>query len=90
MFVLIFSGGNLNVLKSKINRICDSFSASKFQVPQSQVELQSKIEETESRLNEVHNVANLTHSHIQDVLDGLIKKSGKVEYIYYKFFNFSI
>lgn len=33
VFIIVFSGGTFDILKYKIDRVCESFNANKFNVP---------------------------------------------------------
>ena len=40
-------------MKTKINRVCESFNAKKFDIPKDDVTLKVKIENLDSKLNEI-------------------------------------
>lgn len=47
VFIVVYSGGSQNIIKAKLNRICDSFDASKFSLPRDASGYTKKIMEVE-------------------------------------------
>lgn len=43
VFIVVFSGGDNDVMKVKINKVCESFNAKKFDVPKDDNTIQQRL-----------------------------------------------
>lgn len=60
MFMLVFSGGQHQVLRHKLNRVCDSLGATRYEVPRSRAEQKTKLAEVEAQIQEQAKLEQLT------------------------------
>ena len=56
VFLIMFTGGNFNMLRTKIVRLCDSFGAPLYDLPENVTGYNSKLAEVENQLRETKNV----------------------------------
>lgn len=56
MFLLIFSGGGMEMLKKRFVRILESFGVAKYEIPGNLNEFDEKIHEVEANLKDIRNV----------------------------------
>ena len=58
VFIVVYQGGVNEFLKQKLNRICDSFGAAKFALPDEPNIILSKAMEIDTELDETRHVIN--------------------------------
>lgn len=57
------------MMKAKLNRICDSFNASKYGIPEEPAAFNQKLQEIDSQIREAENVINITEGQIKHLLN---------------------
>ena len=78
VFLIAYPGGNGEFLKNKLNKIADSFGASKYNIPENPGAFMSKLKEIRDLKEDAWRVVEVTRNHIDMVLEGLAqpRKSG--------------
>lgn len=56
VFLLIFTGGQMEMLKKKLIRICDSFGVPRYDIPPSLANFDEKINQVGADLKEIRSV----------------------------------
>lgn len=56
VFLLIFTGGQMEMLKKRLIRICDSFGVPRYDIPPSLANFDEKINQVEADLKEIRSV----------------------------------
>ena len=59
MFLLIFTGGQMEMLKKKFLRILESFGVPKYEIPGNLGQFDDKINQIETNLKEIKSVIDL-------------------------------
>ena len=77
VFLIMFTGGNFNMLRSKIVRLCDSFGAPLYDLPDNVTGYNSKLAEVENQLRETKNVKffSLNLIHLYDLFLNIQNKT---------------
>lgn len=60
VFLIVYQGGASDTLRSKLNRVADSFGASKFGIPEDQQSFNKKLDELERQTLEAQNLKRIT------------------------------
>nr|QBH22568.1 V-type proton ATPase subunit a [Philasterides dicentrarchi] len=60
VFIIIYPRSSMDIIKNKLNRICDSFNCSKFGIPQYQAEYIDKLHEIEEQKKESASLVEMT------------------------------
>jgi V-type H+-transporting ATPase subunit a len=68
VFLVVYQGGGMEQLKTRLNRICDSFGASKYGIPEDRANFDKKVDEVNAQLTDTRNVINITKNHINMLL----------------------
>lgn len=50
--MILYPGGAMDILKNKLNRVCDSFQMNRFQYPENDQEYQAKMRELDQSTQE--------------------------------------
>jgi len=73
VFLIVYQGGSHEMMAKKLNKICDSFGASKYGLPSERSNYDKKLKEVESQLKEAKSVVLITEKHIKSILDQFSK-----------------
>jgi len=68
VFLVVYQGGEHQMLKGKLDRICDAFGASKYGIPIEPQAFERKIFEVEAQLNDAQEVVKITRARIGSLL----------------------
>jgi len=69
VFLIVYQGGAHAMMAGKLNKICDSFGASKYGLPADKTSYDRKLIEVESQLKEAKSVISVTDKHIDMILE---------------------
>lgn len=69
VFLIVYQGGDKHTLKNKLAKICDSFAATRYHVPEVSVEFGKKKEQVLAQLAEVASVAKVTKTQLEAALE---------------------
>ncbi|KAL4468898.1 hypothetical protein ABPG72_009168 [Tetrahymena utriculariae] len=72
VFIVAFSGGS-GILKSKLNRVCDSFNASKYSMPRDPNGYNNKFLEIQQQITDTRQLMRLTENALNNILDEWIQ-----------------
>ncbi len=73
VFLIVYQGGSHEMMAKKLNKICDSFGASKYGLPADRTSYDRKLAEVEGQLKEAKSVISVTEKHIDMVLEYFAK-----------------
>lgn len=83
VFLIVYQGGAYDMMRGKLNKVCDSFSASKYAIPEDARNFTEKVKEIEEGLRDSKEILNNTRKHIENVLDFYSNgRSEEAEYSY--------
>lgn len=68
VFLVVYQGGEHQMLKGKLDRICDAFGASKYGIPINPQDFERKIFEVEAQINDAQEVVKITRARIGSLL----------------------
>lgn len=68
VFIIVYPGGTMDIIKNKLNRICDSFNCSKFGFPANQEAFLQKFDEIEKSKKEAESLVGMTEHGLQEFL----------------------
>lgn len=69
MFMLVFSGGQHQVLRNKLNRVCDSLGATRYEVPRSRTDQKAKLIEVQALIQEQTKLEELTRQALDQIFN---------------------
>lgn len=69
VFLIVYQGGSLDMMKAKLNRVCESFGASKYGIPEDPTAFNKKLVDIDGQLREAQNVINITQGQIKNILN---------------------
>jgi V-type H+-transporting ATPase subunit a len=73
VFLIVYQGGALDMMRGRLNRICESFGASKYGIPEEPTAFDNKLREIDSQIREAQNVISLTQGTIKALLEYFAK-----------------
>jgi len=68
VFLIVYQGGSFDMMKAKLNKICEAFGASKYGIPEESQAFNKKIQEIDGQIREAQNVLNITQGTIKNML----------------------
>jgi V-type H+-transporting ATPase subunit a len=69
VFFIVFQGGAHEMMRNKLNKICESFSAARYNIPEDPHQFEEKVNEVDTQLIESVNIIRVTKNHIEVSLD---------------------
>lgn len=69
VFLIAYPGGEQDILKSKLNKIADSFGAHKYGIPQDKTSFRNKLADLRRQCEDGWKILEITKQHIEMVLD---------------------
>jgi len=69
VFLIVYQGGSFDMMKGKLNRICESFGASRYGIPEEPQAFNKKLQEIDDQLREAQNVINITQGSVKHMLN---------------------
>ena len=76
IFLIIYQGGSYDMLAGKLNKICDSFGASKYGLPSDKSTYDRRLIEVENQLRESKSVVGVTEKHVDMILQNFSRPRG--------------
>jgi len=73
VFLIVYQGGAMDMMKGRLNRICESFGASKYGIPEDPNAFDNKLKEIDGQIREAQNVIGLTQATIKTLLEYFAK-----------------
>lgn len=68
-FIVFFQGGEHDIIKNKLSKICDAFGTSKFSLPDDNQSFAQKMSEIETQITETGSVIQMTKLKIESMLE---------------------
>lgn len=69
VFLIVYQGGSFDMMRSKLNKVCDSFQASKYGIPEDNQAFMLKTRENEEQIRDSKNIIAVTKAHVENILD---------------------
>lgn len=69
VFFIVFQTGTHEMMRNKLTKICESFSASRYNIPEDPRDFEAKVHDVDTQLIESLNVLRVTKNHIEVSLD---------------------
>lgn len=81
-FIVFYQGGEHDVIKSKLNKVCDAFGTSKFILPDDNTGYSQKMAELEAQITETGSVIGMTRLKIDALLEYFSNRFSSVSFLY--------